>query len=450
MEETEVSVPVNIEESENISEDLPSEQNAFTTTTVVEEGVRETSEQVFSGTPPDILTTDTEVATTQLIAVVDDGSFDASDLKTPATPCTPASPGLGDDKRTKYNWDDAFQPPVLPVRCRNQNAELHKAKLGSGSKGKCIKVKDAWYTPSEFEQLCGRGNSKDWKRSIRYGGRTIQCLIEDSILHPHAASCTCAICCDDESMTGPVRYFVPYKRKRRDELDTPSTPTVKKPRPKLKDAAESMRSFSLESNNGLDTPLLTPVVQVYPPSPPKTLIVLQPDQHWIHLEEMANTLLQQAQQLKNMVLQMKTECMTSKESCLAQAKIQFEAEKKEAILQVKIDSQMQLSRALMEARAEKDNAVSQALAHARADKIVAVAEAKSAQLIKTCVNCGREAMSECTGCHLVSYCSSFCQRKDWASHQQTCGRRSPSHSPIPLTEPPLGTCYVEVVEKVDD
>ncbi|XP_033113843.1 deformed epidermal autoregulatory factor 1 homolog [Anneissia japonica] len=450
MEATEVSVPVNIEESESISEDLPSGQNAFTTTVVSEHDERVgAAEEVFAGTPTAILSTDSDASSTaQLIAVVTDGSFDASDLKTPATPCTPASPGL--EKRTKYNWDDAYHLAVLPVRCRNQSAELHKAKLGSGSKGKCIKVKDAWYTPSEFEQLCGRGNSKDWKRSIRYGGRTIQCLIEDSVLHPHAASCTCATCCDDEAMTGPVRYFVPYKRKKRDELETPSTPTAtKKPRPKLKDAAESMRSFSLESNNGLDTPLLTPVVHVYPPSPPKTLVVLQPDQHWIHLEEMANSLFHQAQQLKNMVGQMKTECMASKESSLAHAKLQFEAEKKEAILQVKIDSQMQLSRALMEARAEKDNAVSQALAQARADKIVAVAEAKSAQLIKTCVNCGREAMSECTGCHQVSYCSSFCQRKDWASHQQTCGRRSPLHSPLPLTEPPLGSCYVEVEEKED-
>lgn len=28
-----------------------------------------------------------------------------------------------------------------------------------------------------------------------------------------------------------------------------------------------------------------------------------------------------------------------------------------------------------------------------------------------CVNCGRVAMSECTGCHKVNYCSTFCQRK---------------------------------------
>lgn len=59
---------------------------------------------------------------------------------------------------------------------------------------------DNWYTPSEFEAVCGRASSKDWKRSIRYGGRTLQCLIEDAILNPHATSCTCAACCDDEAV----------------------------------------------------------------------------------------------------------------------------------------------------------------------------------------------------------------------------------------------------------
>ncbi len=63
---------------------------------------------------------------------------------------------------------------------------------------------DNWYTPSEFEAVCGRACSKDWKRSVRYGGRTLACLIEDGILTPHATSCTCAACCDDESV---VLYF---------------------------------------------------------------------------------------------------------------------------------------------------------------------------------------------------------------------------------------------------
>lgn len=70
----------------------------------------------------------------------------------------------------------------------------------TGGRGRCIRMDDNWYTPSEFEAVCGRASSKDWKRSIRFGGRTVQCLIEDGILQPHAASCTCAACCDDESV----------------------------------------------------------------------------------------------------------------------------------------------------------------------------------------------------------------------------------------------------------
>lgn len=30
-------------------------------------------------------------------------------------------------------------------------------------------------------------------------------------------------------------------------------------------------------------------------------------------------------------------------------------------------------------------------------------------LQQSCVNCGREALSECTGGHKVNYCSTFCQ-----------------------------------------
>lgn len=84
----------------------------------------------------------------------------------------------------------------------------------SGNKGRSILVNGQWYTPSEFETLCGRGNSKDWKRSIRYAGRSLMCLINEGILRPHATSCTCGTCCDDNSTSGAstpvstVSYFL--------------------------------------------------------------------------------------------------------------------------------------------------------------------------------------------------------------------------------------------------
>lgn len=105
--------------------------------------------------------------------------------------------GQGQQSISQLTWEEAVSAPVLPVRCKDTNAELHKAKFGSGNKGKCILDKNEWLTPTEFEAKCGRGNSKDWKRSIRFGGRTLQTLIDKGFLVPHASSCICSNCVDD-------------------------------------------------------------------------------------------------------------------------------------------------------------------------------------------------------------------------------------------------------------
>lgn len=116
--------------------------------------------------------------------------------------------GQPGSQQGSLNWQntDPMQIEVLPVRCKTTTAELFKARLGSGGRGRCIRHKDNWYTPSEFENLCGRGSSKDWKRSIRYGGRSLQALIDDGVLTPHATSCTCSACCDDDSSKYP--FFI--------------------------------------------------------------------------------------------------------------------------------------------------------------------------------------------------------------------------------------------------
>lgn len=96
-------------------------------------------------------------------------------------------------------WEDTAKMPILPIRCKNTSAELYKHKFGSGGRGRCIKYGNEWFTPSEFEALCGRASSKDWKRSIRFGGRSIQALVDAGILTPHATGCTCGACCDDQT-----------------------------------------------------------------------------------------------------------------------------------------------------------------------------------------------------------------------------------------------------------
>ncbi|KAM9221459.1 deformed epidermal autoregulatory factor 1 homolog isoform 3-T3 [Dugong dugon] len=278
--------------------------------------------------------------------------------------------------------------------------------------------------------MAGRASSKDWKRSIRYAGRPLQCLIQDGILNPHAASCTCAACCDDMTLSGPVRLFVPYKRRKK-ENEMPTTP-VKKDSPKnitllpataattftvtpsgqittsgalTFDRASTVEATAVISESpaqgdvfagatvqeaGVQPPCrvshpephypgyqdscqMAPFPEAaLPTSHPKIVVnglEMSEQRSWLYLEEMVNSLLNTAQQLKALFEQAK-QASSYREAAVAHAKVQADAERKE----------------------------------------------------QSCANCGREALSECTGCHKVNYCSTFCQRKDWKDHQHVCGQ----------------------------
>ncbi|XP_036001788.1 deformed epidermal autoregulatory factor 1 homolog isoform X4 [Fundulus heteroclitus] len=222
------------------------EDNVFTTTVATSGSL---PEHVLSGRTTLQLGEGLSTQKATLIVVHTDGSIvEAAGLKSaatitsgPQTPPTPLTPLQDKDSCSKYNWDPSVYNNELPVRCRNTSGVLYKNRLGSGGKGRCIKHSQQWFTPTEFEALAGRASSKDWKRSIRYAGRPLACLIQEHILNPHAASCTCAACCDDlthspkdgdtvtpESitMTGPVRLFVPYKRRKKDN-ELPVVPVKK-------------------------------------------------------------------------------------------------------------------------------------------------------------------------------------------------------------------------------
>ena len=117
---------------------------------------------------------------------------------------------------------------VIQVNCNAVLADLYKKKFGSGSKGSCIRVAseylpdqeadddehEAWMTPIEFEGFCGKGSCRDWKRSIKVGGQPIIKLIDENILICHSISCTCAICNDNEKLTGPIKPFLKAKRRQ--------------------------------------------------------------------------------------------------------------------------------------------------------------------------------------------------------------------------------------------
>ena len=42
--------------------------------------------------------------------------------------------------QARAKWQEAMNSDILIVRCREEVGEMHKNKLGSGGRGKCIKV----------------------------------------------------------------------------------------------------------------------------------------------------------------------------------------------------------------------------------------------------------------------------------------------------------------------
>ncbi|KAK1789678.1 hypothetical protein P4O66_015579, partial [Electrophorus voltai] len=461
----------------DIAESLPNPDDAETTfaevTTVTVGGVQTADDNVFSTSvaaatsiPEHVLSGRTTLQirdslSTQkatLIVVHTDGSIvDATGLKAAAAPMTPGSQtpstpltASHDKDVSKYNWDPSVYDNELPVRCRNTSGILYKNRLGSGGKGHCVKHNNKWYTPTEFEGLSGRASSKDWKRSIRYAGRPLQCLIQERILNPHAASCTCAACCDDltmvgilasfplciintqtvrdagfssflskdgsfggdsVSMTGPVRLFVPYKRRKKDS-EPPASPEKKETPPAKSIALAPGATFTVTPSGQLTTSSTltfdraatgdaTAIISESP-APPDVFsntavlatlpaLAVLPQQTmvqpkagaggaeageqrstWLYLEETANALLHTAQHLRALIAQAK---QASQSSGAGSGGLEKSACCRKDV-------------SIMRLRAPPLHGEEH-----------------------TCVNCGREASSECAGCHKVHYCSSFCQKK---------------------------------------
>lgn len=452
------------------------EDNVFTTTVATSANI---PEHVLTGRTTLQISDSLNPQKATLIVVHTDGSIvEATGLKNattamtsgPQTPSTPLTPGQ--DKRgcSKYSWDPSVYNNDLPVRCRNTSGILRKNRLGSGGKGRCIKHNNKWFTPTEFEAMAGRASSKDWKRSIRYAGRPLQCLIQERILNPHAASCTCAACCDDltlcmkdgesfgsenMNMTGPVRLFVPYKRRKKDN-ESPTTPEKKDTPPSKNITLAPGATFTVSPSGQITTsgtltfdrassgdaaaaiisegttqaevfastavltalPALAmapqPVqakVAVAPPSPGLVnglevggvgpLGALGDSQRtWFYLEETANTLLNTVQQLKALIEQAKQQAgQSGQDVCSAQEK--GHAQRKECSLSQPFQGQISFQHP-DDPEGKRDPEITEIIIN------------------QMCVNCGREAMSECTGCHKVNYCSTFCQRKDWKEHQHSC------------------------------
>ncbi|XP_048054696.1 uncharacterized protein LOC125273390 isoform X3 [Megalobrama amblycephala] len=87
-----------------------------------------------------------------------------------------------------------FQAPSLPVTCVSLTGTLHKYRFATGSRGKCIRTEESWFTPEEFvnqEQTLTDGH---WKKDILCHGKTLNFLLKKKILRIHPLLCECVKC----------------------------------------------------------------------------------------------------------------------------------------------------------------------------------------------------------------------------------------------------------------
>ena len=85
---------------------------------------------------------------------------------------------------------------ALEVTCGTNTGRLVLNRLETGSRGLCIESPEGvWMTPNEFQSVSGRGNAKDWKRSIRHHEKSLKLLEKLGLLTMYEAPvCLCEHC----------------------------------------------------------------------------------------------------------------------------------------------------------------------------------------------------------------------------------------------------------------
>uniref|UniRef100_A0A672RWF8 SP110 nuclear body protein, tandem duplicate 1 n=1 Tax=Sinocyclocheilus grahami TaxID=75366 RepID=A0A672RWF8_SINGR len=103
-----------------------------------------------------------------------------------------------------------FQASSLPVTCVSLTGTLYKYRFASGSRGKCIRTEDRWFTPEEFvkqERILTDGH---WKKDILCNGKTLNFLLQKEILHVHSVLCECVKCSIQEEINNDDECYVCY------------------------------------------------------------------------------------------------------------------------------------------------------------------------------------------------------------------------------------------------
>uniref|UniRef100_A0A3P9N1C4 DEAF1 transcription factor n=1 Tax=Poecilia reticulata TaxID=8081 RepID=A0A3P9N1C4_POERE len=378
------------------------EDNVFTTTVATSASL---PEHVLSGRTTLQLSEGLSTQKATLIVVHTDGSIvEATGLKSaatitsgPQTPPTPLTPLQDKDSCSKYNWDPSVYNNELPVRCRNTSGVLYKNRLGSGGKGRCIKHNQQWFAPTEFEALAGRASSKDWKRSIRYAGRPLLCLIQ--VLN-------CA--------TATLEDLNILHKNRKKKFPLPAL------QEKKKRLIDLLFSFTV-SPSGQFAASSTLTFDRTPTSDAASAAIISDGSAQGDVFASTTAGLVKVQ----LSLRCQPACnflpVLTTLPALAVAPQPIQA--KVAVASAASDHHQRTTNHLPQCR--------------RRSLCGSLSSLKCCVLLlqEMCVNCGRLAMSECTGCHKVNYCSTFCQRKDWKDHQHLCCQSSggvcvPEEEPI--------------------
>ncbi|XP_058625102.1 nuclear body protein SP140-like protein isoform X1 [Onychostoma macrolepis] len=87
-----------------------------------------------------------------------------------------------------------FQAPSLPVTCVSLTGTLYKDRFASGSRGKCIRTEERWFTPEEFVKQEPTLTDGHWKKDILCHGKTLNFLLKKEILRIHSLLCECVKC----------------------------------------------------------------------------------------------------------------------------------------------------------------------------------------------------------------------------------------------------------------